>query len=242
MNGPVTARVRPVPHPLRPVPECDRARRHGTLDGEVRTGGLSEPGRRMTTGGKVHRGLLRTAGAGSAAAAAWLWTWTIRRPPATVRDVDHANPRRVIELRDCVLALQPGAAASPAPNLTRQDAGTQACPPARSRVPQRPGRLQRRPTLPGSVRSAPPTFSPERAAGKGDLGRGRCTAEVNGSGLRPGRHQAAGTFALQRVHVDAVTDRPASLVWGAGLSGGRGDQSVLPPATCCGRSTLRSPG
>jgi len=92
VNGPVTARVRPVPHPLRPV--------------------RSAPGRRMTIGGKVHWGLQRTAGAGSAAAAAWLWT--VRRPPAAVRDVDRANPRRVIELRDCVLALRPGAAASPA--------------------------------------------------------------------------------------------------------------------------------
>lgn len=51
------------------------------------------------------------------------------RPELAVRDVDYLLYRRVIELRDCVLALQPDAAAWPT-TPTEQNAGRQVCQPA----------------------------------------------------------------------------------------------------------------
>lgn len=51
------------------------------------------------------------------------------RPELAVRDVDYLLYRRVIELRDCVLALQPDAVASP-PTPTGQNGDRPACQPA----------------------------------------------------------------------------------------------------------------
>lgn len=241
MNGPVTARVRPVPHPLRPVPECDRARRHGTLNGEVRTVGLSEPGRRRTTGGEVHRGPPtdswgRFSGRGRLAldhsAAACDGARRRPRPPPPGHRTAGLHPGPTTQRRG-VTGAQPDTPRRWHPGV----------PASAQSSPQRPGRLQRRPTLPGSVRAAPPTFSPERAAGKGDLGRGRCTAEVNGSGLRtcppPSRRDVRAAMGACGRR-DGTGPHPWCGV--RRLSGAAGNQSVRPPATCCGRSTLRSPG